>query len=148
MYRFIQFPLWKSNFSKTNRQNFKVNVYSNRVNIALAEYTLNLKFCRVFFEKFYFQIVKPERYGNGIRTTESLCLYTFDFVYFFCILSWRYRFFATFFFFSVVTRIIARSRPQVNHRQFTLVSWRIVRISVMYLCERDDSPHFLRCIIR
>ena len=30
---------WKSNFPKITRQNFKVNTFSNRVNISLSQYT-------------------------------------------------------------------------------------------------------------
>ena len=52
---------WKSNFSKTIRQNFKVNVYSERAIFTLLENVFTIKFCRVIFEKFDFQKVKRER---------------------------------------------------------------------------------------
>ena len=51
---------WKSNFSKTIRQNFKVNVYSEREIFTLLENVFTIKFCRVVFEKFDLQ--KVERY--------------------------------------------------------------------------------------
>ena len=56
---------WKSNFLKTTRQNFKVNVYSERELFTLLENVYTIKFCRIVFEKFDFQKVERERYGNG-----------------------------------------------------------------------------------
>ena len=53
---------WKSNFSKSIRQNFKVNVYSVREIYTLLENVFTIKFCRMDFEKFDLQKVERERY--------------------------------------------------------------------------------------
>ena len=66
---FVQLPLpyrsrstfWKSNFSKITRQNFIVNIFSNRVNMSHSEYTFTSKFCRIVFEKFDLEIVERGR---------------------------------------------------------------------------------------
>ena len=43
---------WSKKFSKTTRQKFKVNIFSDRVKLALSEYFLTFNICRVVFENF------------------------------------------------------------------------------------------------
>ena len=55
---------WKSNFSKTIRQNFKVNAYSEREIFTLLENVLfTLKLCPIFLRN----LTSKKRNGNGTK---------------------------------------------------------------------------------
>ena len=43
---------FESKFSKTTRPKFKVNIFSDRMNLALSEYFSNFNICRVVFKNF------------------------------------------------------------------------------------------------
>ena len=47
-----------------------MNIYSEREIFILLENVFTIKFCRVIFEKFDFQKVERELYGNGAKSKE------------------------------------------------------------------------------
>ena len=60
------------NFSITTRQILKVNMYSDRINLALSEYNFTFNFFRVVIEKLYSKIML--RYGTGTSSLAVLYL--------------------------------------------------------------------------
>ena len=50
------YQTFKTNYSKTSRQKFKVNIYSYRASLALSEYNLTFNFCRRVSEKLVFKV--------------------------------------------------------------------------------------------
>ena len=67
--------LFKSKFSKITRQNFKMNIYSERESLTLSENEITSKFCRIFYEKF------------GLK----MCSENGDQIYSFCLIVTLYK---------------------------------------------------------
>ena len=73
----------KTNYSKTPRQKFIVNIYSHRVSLALSEYNFTFNFCRVVSEKLVLKKWYREKFGEialliiqfeSIYKNQQLCL--------------------------------------------------------------------------
>ena len=62
--------IFESKFSKTTRQKFKANIFSERVNLALSESFLTFDICRVVFENFELEKLITVRFGYGDKFGE------------------------------------------------------------------------------